>query len=107
MRLRCRAVFSVARVLQSLVAATLINIGNNYLSHLYRVVDEGTTSALVGTRASYFEETHLDPPSLEELEWWQGNLRPQMGKKEVPLDSEVLGVRWEMAVALAQEGLWR
>ena len=52
------------------------------------------TLALVGTRVGYFEETHLDPPALEELEWWQGNLGPHMGKKEVPSDTEVLGVLW-------------
>ena len=40
-RLSRLAVASIAGVLQSLVLATLGNIGNNYLQHLYQVVHDG------------------------------------------------------------------
>ena len=88
------AIASVAGVLQSLVASTPGNVGNNYLQHLYRVIHDGMPSGLMGTRAAYFDPTTLTVPALEELDWWERNLGGAMCKKARPDDSSVLGVLW-------------
>lgn len=84
----------LAGLLQSFVPATPGNVGANFLRALYEVVHRDMTEEVVGTPQGYYEEAHLTPDALGDLDWWGRALQGGIHRCSQVKDSSILSINF-------------
>jgi hypothetical protein len=84
----------ITGVLQSLVPATISNIGSNFLSSLYEDLSRGMDPKLRGHKSVYYDPVELSGSSLDELDWWFSSLQFDLSRQSQPSDANVFSLHF-------------
>jgi hypothetical protein len=84
----------VTGVLQSLVPATVGNIGANFLSSLYTDLSQGMDPSLLGHKSIYYYPVALLGYSLDKLDWWFSSLQSGLSCHSQPSNSNIFSLHF-------------